>query len=126
MVYNADDPASEFAGPGLLGDIIPYGLAAETRIPRRRAEPDPQRNRAGRQILLRAWCSPHRAARWGIQRLQCPVRHRWPSTFGVTPGQAAAALARTHVPGRLEVVPGLPGRTFVVDYAHNGLALSAR
>ena len=45
--------------------------------------------------------------------------------FGVTPAQAAATLAHTPVQGRFEVVEGLPGRTFIVDYSHNGLALTS-
>ena len=45
--------------------------------------------------------------------------------FGVTPEQAAHALAHTTVRGRFEVVEGLPGRTFLVDYSHNGLALTS-
>ena len=45
--------------------------------------------------------------------------------FGVTPAQAATTLAHTPVQGRFEVVEGLPGRTFIVDYSHNGLALTS-
>ena len=45
--------------------------------------------------------------------------------FGVMPAQAAATLAHTPVQGRFEVVEGLPGRTFIVDYSHNGLALTS-
>ena len=45
--------------------------------------------------------------------------------FGVTPARAAATLAHTPVQGRFEVVEGLPGRTFIVDYSHNGLALTS-
>ncbi len=41
------------------------------------------------------------------------------------PAQAAATLAHTPVQGRFEVVEGLPGRTFIVDYSHNGLALTS-
>ena len=39
--------------------------------------------------------------------------------------RAAATLAHTPVQGRFEVVEGLPGRTFIVDYSHNGLALTS-
>ena len=45
--------------------------------------------------------------------------------FGVMPAQAAATLAHTPVQGRFEVVEGLPGRTFIVDYSHNGLSLTS-
>ena len=43
----------------------------------------------------------------------------------MTPAQAAGTLAHTPVQGRFEVVEGLPGRTFIVDYSHNGLALTS-
>ena len=45
--------------------------------------------------------------------------------FGVSPAQAAGTLAHTPVQGRFEVVEGLPGRTFIVDYSHNGLSLTS-
>jgi len=47
------------------------------------------------------------------------------SYFGVSAETAADILARTPVNGRFEVVDGLPGRTFIVDYAHNGLSLTS-
>ncbi len=40
--------------------------------------------------------------------------------MGIDVPHAAAALADTSVMGRFEIVPGLTGRTFIVDYAHNG------
>jgi len=47
------------------------------------------------------------------------------SYFGVAVDTAADILARTPVNGRFEVVDGLAGRTFIVDYAHNGLSLTS-
>ena len=46
------------------------------------------------------------------------------SHFGVSAESAAATLSRATAPGRCEIVPGLPGRTFVIDYAHNGVSLT--
>lgn len=43
--------------------------------------------------------------------------------YGVAPGEAAAILAKTPVRGRFEIVQALPERTFILDYAHNGLSL---
>ena len=34
-------------------------------------------------------------------------------------------LERTPVQGRFEVVEGIPGRTFIIDYSHNGLSLTS-
>ncbi len=40
--------------------------------------------------------------------------------MGVEISDSAGALAETSVMGRFEIIPGLSGRTFIVDYAHNG------
>lgn len=45
------------------------------------------------------------------------------SHFGVSADCAANTLAHASAPGRCEIVPGLSGRTFVIDYAHNGVSL---
>ncbi len=47
--------------------------------------------------------------------------------FGVEPHRAGALLAEVSVAGRFETVvsPALPGVTFVIDYAHNGVSLSS-
>ena len=44
---------------------------------------------------------------------------------GVSPDAMAATLATVYPEGRFEIVEGIPGRTFVIDYAHNGASLSA-
>ena len=45
---------------------------------------------------------------------------------GVAPTDAANALSSVRVGGRFETVSiGIPGATFVIDYAHNGESLSA-
>jgi len=40
--------------------------------------------------------------------------------MGVPVGKSIDALRDTSVMGRFEIVPGLSGRTYIVDYAHNG------
>jgi len=45
------------------------------------------------------------------------------SVYGVSAAEAGAILARTPVRGRFELVEALPERTFILDYAHNGLSL---
>lgn len=45
--------------------------------------------------------------------------------LGVKVDSAADILATTPVDGRFEVVSALPKRTFIVDYAHNGLSLTS-
>jgi UDP-N-acetylmuramoyl-L-alanyl-D-glutamate--2,6-diaminopimelate ligase len=47
--------------------------------------------------------------------------------FGVSPECAAESLAKAVVNGRFETVthPALPGVTFIIDYAHNGVSLAS-
>lgn len=44
--------------------------------------------------------------------------------YGVKFDSAAETLSATSVLGRCEIVEGLPGRTFILDYAHNGFSLT--
>jgi len=46
------------------------------------------------------------------------------SCFGVKGELCAEALAKTPVQGRFEIVEGIAGVTFVIDYSHNGLSLT--
>ncbi len=46
------------------------------------------------------------------------------SVYGISTAQCARVLAKTPVLGRFELVQGIPGRTFIIDYAHNGMSLS--
>lgn len=45
--------------------------------------------------------------------------------YGISVADAAETLAVTPVGGRFEVVDSLPGRTFIIDYAHNGMSLTS-
>jgi len=47
------------------------------------------------------------------------------SVYGVSVERAAEILAVTSVQGRFEIVEGLAERTFILDYAHNGLSLTS-
>ena len=44
---------------------------------------------------------------------------------GVTVPAAAETLAGVSPEGRFEIVQGLPDRTFIIDYAHNGVSLTS-
>ena len=48
-------------------------------------------------------------------------------TFGVEPSRAKELLSTASVSGRFETVtsPALPGVTFIIDYAHNGVSLTS-
>ncbi len=47
------------------------------------------------------------------------------SYYGVSVEKCAEILEHTAVTGRFEVVPAMPGRTFIIDFAHNGLSLTS-
>ncbi len=47
------------------------------------------------------------------------------SLYGITPEEAAVALAHLSIPGRFELVETLPGVTCIIDYAHNGMSLES-
>ncbi len=44
--------------------------------------------------------------------------------YGVTIREAAETLRTTSITGRFEIVDALPGITFLLDYAHNGMSLT--
>ena len=128
MVYNADDEASAYMRAPFRGQQVSFGVRS------------PADYRAGGLAPFRS------ATALGVDFVcehggeRTPVRVLSPGAFsasdalcaialcgafGVTPAQAARALAHTTVRGRFEVVEGLPGRIFLVDYSHNGLALTS-
>lgn len=45
--------------------------------------------------------------------------------YGIDPQTASDILTNVTVTGRFEVVEGLEGRTFIIDYAHNGISLES-
>lgn len=46
------------------------------------------------------------------------------SCCGITPRQSSDALRTISIHGRFEIVDAIPGITFIIDYAHNGLSLT--
>ena len=128
MVYNADDPASDFMRAGFAGQQVSFGIdrAADYRavqLAQYRSETALGVNfvceHGGSTTPVRVM-SP---GAFSASDAWCAIALC--GAFGVTPAQAAGTLAHTPVQGRFEVVEGLPGRTFIVDYSHNGLALTS-
>ncbi len=126
MIYNADDDTSEFMRIGFGGHQTSYGIerAADYHGSMAQFRSETALGidfvRAWRQFHRRAGALPRR-----VQRSDALCAIALCGAFGVTPAQAAQTLAHTPVQGRFEVVEGLPGRTFIVDYSHNGLALTS-
>lgn len=128
MIYNADDDTSEFMRIGFGGHQTSYGIerAADyhgTALAQFRSETalgiDFLCEHSGSSTAVRVLSPGEFSASDALVR-HCAVRGLWRK-----PGQAAQTLAHTPVQGRFEVVEGLPGRTFIVDYSHNGLALTS-
>ena len=128
MVYNADDEASDYMWADFGGKQVSFGIDQDADY---RAV-DLAQYRSETALGIDFTC------RHGGE--ETPVRVMSPGAFsasdalcaialcgafGVMPAQAAKTLAHTPVEGRFEVVEGLPGRTFIVDYSHNGLALTS-
>ena len=128
MVYNADDPYSAFMREGFQGEPVSFGIQSPAdyhggNLAQYRSETalgiDFVCARGGAATPVRVM-SP---GAFSASDALCAIALC--GAFGVTPAQAAATLAHTPVQGRFEVVEGLPGRTFIVDYSHNGLALTS-
>lgn len=126
-VYNADDGYAGKVLAGCRAPKISYSMHGDGDI--RGLAPEPYRERGalgvafdcvtdgGRtRVMLR---SP---GDFSVYNALCAIalcRH-----FSVPVGTAAEALRETSVLGRFEIVDALPDRTFIVDYAHNGLSLT--
>lgn len=128
MVYNTDDAASDYMRAGFRGQQVSFGIDHDadyraTHLAQYRSE-----TALGVDFLCahNGETTPVRVMSPGAFSASdalCAIALC--GAFGVTPAQAAKTLAHTPVQGRFEVVEGLPGRTFIVDYSHNGLALTS-
>lgn len=128
MVYNADDPVSDEMRAGFAGQQVSYAL--ENPADYRGGALRPFREDTA--LGLDFTCT-HAGERTRVRLLSpgafsagnalCAMALC--ATQGVAAEQCAAVLAKTPVQGRFEVVEALPGRTFLIDYAHNGLSLTA-
>ncbi len=127
-VYNADDPMWETIVGGTDAALV--SCAVDRPADFRAENVAPFRSDTALGVTFE--CAAHGE--------RVPVRLRMPGEFsvrnalsamalaslcGVGLRECAAALADATVEGRFEIVPGLPGRTFVIDYAHNGLSLTS-
>lgn len=127
MVCNMDDAYASFMMNGASGDIVTYGM-----------NPAADFSAAG--------CCPYRdTSSLGIEfdavhnGSRTTVRLRQPGQFsvynglaalaavtlcGVSAESAAESLKTISICGRFEIVDAVPGITFIIDYAHNGLSLT--
>ncbi|MBQ4043438.1 MAG: UDP-N-acetylmuramoyl-L-alanyl-D-glutamate--2,6-diaminopimelate ligase [Clostridia bacterium] len=126
VIYNADDPLWEEIVGGSSARKVSCSVESEADFSAWEIEPYRSRTALGIGFSCRA------------QGEQTPVQLLTPGEFsvqnalaaiaaaaqyGVSIADAAAILAQTPVRGRFEIVQALPERTFILDYAHNGLSL---
>ena len=128
MVYNADDEASDYMRADFGGKQVSFGIDHDAdyravNLTQYRSETalgiDFTCRHGGEETPVRVM-SP---GAFSASDALCAIALC--GAFGVMPAQAAKTLVHTPVEGRFEVVEGLPGRTFIVDYSHNGLALTS-
>lgn len=128
MVYNADDDASDFMRAAFGGQQVSFGIARPAAYHAARLAQYRSETALGVDFLCEHGeeATPVRVMSPGAFSASdalCAIALC--GAFGVHPAQAAKTLAHTPVQGRFEVVEGLPGRTFIVDYSHNGLSLTS-
>lgn len=128
-VYNADDPAWEYMLSGTTSSAVSFSMKDPSADFFGTA---PGIYRDDNSLGIRFTCANSGE--------ETPVMMLTPGLFSAYNGLAAIAacallgvkvtsaaeiLSRTPVDGRFEVVSALPKRTFIVDYAHNGLSLTS-
>ncbi len=127
VVYNADDPVSEYMVSGHSGKTFSFSLFEGADL----VASEPKLYRNDTSLGISFDCTQN-----GVT---LPVYLMTPGTFSVYNGLCAIAiceqfgisrdfaarvLERTPVQGRFEIVEGTPGITFVIDYSHNGVSLT--
>ncbi|MBE6617935.1 MAG: UDP-N-acetylmuramoyl-L-alanyl-D-glutamate--2,6-diaminopimelate ligase [Ruminococcaceae bacterium] len=127
VIYNADDVYSGYMIENASGRKISYGIDNDSDY--RGSAMRPFRAETSLGIDFDVICG-------GIKT---GIRLRTPGSFSVYNGLAAIAACACHgvsirdaadalrsisIKGRFEIVDGLEGITFIIDYAHNGLSLT--
>lgn len=126
-VYNADDEASDFMLKCFSGERISFAIENNADYVGR--DLDKYRSETALGVSFNCMYDGE----------EIPTRLMSPGAFSVYNGLAAmavcniygvdvasssATLSHTPVQGRFEIVEAAPGKTFVVDYSHNGMSLT--
>ena len=126
-VYNADDEASEFMLKSFGGEKISFAMETDADYVGR--DRDIYRSETalgvcfncinkGEEIAVKLMSPGAFSIYNGLAAMAvCEI-------YGVDVESSAATLAHTPVQGRFEIVEAAPGKTFVVDYSHNGMSLT--
>ena len=135
-VINRDDSNAAYMIDGATYPILDFGLSVEEEKPLWSAShihPTQQAGHLGVEFTVsRGACvfdEPWFLAlpgRFNVQNALAALTVVC-ERFGVDPLQAKKSLAHAVVAGRFEPVtsPALPGVTFIIDYAHNGISLAS-
>ncbi len=128
MVYNADDGAADYMKSGFSGETVSYAKdrEADFRAVNIRKYRSDTALGVGFDCITGAWqteVSLMSPGEFSVYNGLCAMAIC--SCYGVSRDFAASVLRRTPVQGRFEIVEGIPSRTFVIDYAHNGLSLTS-
>lgn len=128
MVYNADDAAAEYMKSGYNGKTVSF--AADSDADFRAVNIEKYRSSSALGVrfdcITGAWrteVSLMSPGEFSVYNGLCAMAIC--SCYGISRDFAASVLCRTPVQGRFEIVEGIPGRTFIIDYAHNGLSLTS-
>lgn len=127
VVYNADDEVSPYMISGHKGDTLSFALEGTADL----VASSPKMYKGQTSLGISFDCT-HKGS-------TIPVRLMSPGAFSVYNGLCAmgiclsfgvsldfsvSVLCKTPVQGRFEIVEGMPGVTFVIDYSHNGISLT--
>lgn len=127
IVANADDPYSAAMTEGAEAEILTYGIENPADYCADEIAGYRDETSLGIEFTL------HEGGRRTRVRLRQPGEFSVynglaaiaaASLCGIAPERAALALRTISVRGRMEIVDALPGITFVIDYAHNGVSLT--
>lgn len=129
-VVNADDESSEYMLEGTSMPVVRFSSAGDPQADIFARDCRIFQNENALGIAFDCICGEERTS---LEMLT-------PGLFSASNGLAAIAacayygvcvekcgeiLAHTSVCGRFEVVPAMPKRIFIIDYAHNGLSLTS-
>jgi len=125
-IYNADDPMWEEIVGGTSAEMISYAAEAEADFSAWEIEPYRARDTLGISFDCAAAGERCRVSllspgEFSVHNALAAIAAA--SVYGISPAQSAAILAHTTIRGRFEIVQALPERTFILDYAHNGLSM---
>lgn len=128
IIWNADDEHGAYMVDGSDGKRISYAIRKDADF--RGSDLRPYRDETSLGIEFDV---AHDGVRTGV-RLRTPgafsiynglAAIAACTCYGVTVRECADALRTISINGRFEVVDAVPGATFLIDYAHNGMSLSS-